>query len=54
MEFFVKTNGLELKRISGSHKIYKTRDGRTVALKDRMARPVLQRLAKQYHLNLKL
>lgn len=51
---FVKMNGLEFKRSSGSHKIYKTKCGDTIALKDKMAKPVLQRIAKQYHLNLKI
>jgi len=51
---FIKMNDLELKRTNGSHHVYKTKRGETVVLTDKMARPVLQRLAKQYHLNLKL
>ena len=51
---FIKMNELELKRTNGSHHIYKTKRGETIVLTDRMSRPVLQRLAKQHHLRLKL
>lgn len=51
---FIKINELELKRTNGSHYIYKTQRGETIVLTNKMATPVLQRLAKQHHLNLKL
>lgn len=51
---FIKVNELELKRTNGSHYIYKTKLGETIVLKDKMPKMIIQRLAKQHHLNLKL
>ena len=51
---FVKINHLKLDRTNGSHKIYKTQEGRTISLKDKMSEPVMRRLAKQYNLTLNI
>jgi len=51
---FIKINQLKLDRTNGSHKIYKTKEGRTISLKDKMSEPVMRRLAKQYNLTLNI